>query len=56
MNEAGMSAVNKPYEVFEHTADVGLDAYGGSLEELFVNAAKGRIWLTSDDARLLFEG
>lgn len=36
-----MSAVNKPYEVFEHTADVGLDAYGGSLEELFVNAARG---------------
>ena len=36
-----MSAVNKPYEVFEHTADVGLDAYGGSLEELFINAARG---------------
>src|SRR5689334_1448961 len=41
MNEAGMSAVNKPYEAFEHTADVGLEAYGGSLEELFVNAARG---------------
>jgi len=36
-----MSAVDKPYEVFEHTADVGLDAYGGSLKELFSNAALG---------------
>src|SRR5947207_365370 len=41
MKEDGMGAVNKPYEVFEHTADVGLDAYGGSLGELFVNAALG---------------
>lgn len=31
----------KPYEVLEHTADVGLVAYGRSLAELFVNAAKG---------------
>jgi len=30
-----------PYEVFEHTADVGLHAFGSSLEELFVHAAQG---------------
>ena len=30
-----------PYEVFEHTADVGLHAYGRTLPELFVNAAAG---------------
>ena len=31
----------RPYEVFEHTADVGLHAYGRDLPELFVHAAQG---------------
>lgn len=31
----------KPYEVLEHTADVGLAVYGSSLAEIFINAAKG---------------
>ncbi|HLG62279.1 MAG TPA: archease [Ktedonosporobacter sp.] len=31
----------KPYEVFEHTADIGLHAYGNSLKELFIHAAQG---------------
>jgi SHS2 domain-containing protein len=31
----------KPYEVFEHTADIGLHAYGETLPALFVNAARG---------------
>src|SRR5579859_5042140 len=31
----------KPYEVFEHTADVGLHAYGSTLGELFIHAAEG---------------
>jgi SHS2 domain-containing protein len=30
-----------PYEVFEHTADIGLHAYGSTLSELFINAAQG---------------
>lgn len=30
-----------PYEVFEHTADVGLHAYGQTLPELFTHAAAG---------------
>ncbi|EFH88526.1 archease [Ktedonobacter racemifer] len=30
-----------PYEVFEHTADVGLHAYGRDLPELFSHAAQG---------------
>jgi SHS2 domain-containing protein len=30
-----------PYEVFEHTADIGLHAYGRTLSELFCNAAAG---------------
>jgi SHS2 domain-containing protein len=31
----------KSYEVFEHTADVGLHAYGSTLPELFIHAAQG---------------
>jgi SHS2 domain-containing protein len=31
----------KPYEVFEHTADIGLHAYGSTLSELFIHAAQG---------------
>lgn len=30
-----------PYEVFEHTADVGLHAYGSTLPELFIHGAQG---------------
>lgn len=30
-----------PYEIIEHTADVGIIAHGRSLEELFANAATG---------------
>ncbi len=29
------------YEAFEHTADIGLHAYGRTLPELFINAAAG---------------
>jgi len=31
----------KPYEIIEHTADVGLKVYSPSLKELFENAARG---------------
>lgn len=34
-----------PYEILEHTADVGLKAYGRTLSELFANAAGGLIAL-----------
>ncbi len=33
--------LQKPYEAFEHTADIGLHVYGSSLRELFVHAAQG---------------
>lgn len=33
--------VRQPYEAFEHTADIGLHAYGSTLPELFTNAAAG---------------
>ena len=31
----------KPYEVFEHTANVGIVAFGHTLPELFIHAAQG---------------
>ncbi|GCF10705.1 archease [Dictyobacter arantiisoli] len=31
----------KPYEVFEHTADIGISAFGTTLAELFIHAAQG---------------
>lgn len=31
----------QPYEVFEHTADIGLHAFGATLPELFVHASQG---------------
>ena len=33
--------MQKPYEVFEHTADIGLHAYGDTLADLFFHAAQG---------------
>ena len=30
-----------PFEVFDHTADVGIHAYGETLKDLFVHAAQG---------------
>jgi SHS2 domain-containing protein len=34
-----MPAVVEPYEILEHPADVGFLAHGGTLKELFENAA-----------------
>jgi SHS2 domain-containing protein len=36
------------YEEIEHTADVGIRAYGHSLSELFANAAEGMFSLIAD--------
>lgn len=38
------------YEVVEHTADVGLRAYGRTLEEIFAHAALGMFDLMTDPA------
>ena len=37
----------EPYQELEHTADVGLTIYGGTLIELFLNAVKGLFHLIS---------
>ena len=39
-----------PFEVIDHTADVGIIAYGRSLEELFANAAEGMMHFLIDPA------
>jgi len=38
-------ATYTPFEEIDHTADVGIRARGESLSSLFVNAAKGMMWL-----------
>jgi SHS2 domain-containing protein len=37
-----------PFEILEHTADVGIVAHGGNLEEMFANAAAGMFALMAD--------
>jgi len=37
----------KPYEIIEHTADVGLKVFGSTLKELFENAARGMFEIIS---------
>ena len=39
-----------PFEVFDHTADVGIIAYGRDLPELFANAARGMFHFIIDPA------
>lgn len=38
----------KRYEIIEHTADIGLCAYGKNLKELFTNAAYGMFKIMAD--------
>ena len=38
----------KRYEYLEHTGDIGIRAYGSTLEELFINAAQGMLEATAD--------
>lgn len=42
----------RPYETFEHTADIGLLARGRTLEEVFVHAAEGLVDLMVDPQSL----
>ena len=38
----------KRYEYLEHTGDIGIRAYGGTLKELFINAAQGLLEAIAD--------
>jgi SHS2 domain-containing protein len=46
------SEAMRSFETFEHTADIGLVARGGTLEELFANAAMGLVDLIADPSGL----
>lgn len=37
----------KPYEIVDHTADIGIKVWGPTLTELFENAAKGMFHIIS---------
>lgn len=39
----------KPFELIEHTADVGIKAWGPTITELFENAAKGMFSVITGD-------
>ena len=42
-----MSTIQPGYRILDHTADVGLEACGGDLAELFSNAARGMFSIIS---------
>ncbi|HHH79966.1 MAG TPA: archease [Thermoplasmatales archaeon] len=42
----------KDFEIIEHTADVGIRAFGRNLAECFENAAKGMFYLITDGSEI----
>jgi SHS2 domain-containing protein len=42
----------KSYELIEHTADVGVKAYGKTLAEAFEHAAKGMFDIITDESKI----
>ena len=42
--------MDKPFEILEHTADVGIRAFGRELPELYENAARGMLGVLLDPA------
>ena len=42
----------KTYELIDHTADVGIKAFGKNLYEAFVNAAKGMFDIITDNSEI----
>ena len=42
----------KPYEFIEHTADVGVKAYGASLAEAFMHAAEAMFDIITDHSSI----
>ena len=45
----------KEFEILEHTADIGIMAYGKTKREVFINAAKGMFEIISGDTKNLKE-
>jgi protein archease len=44
----GGSVLYPGFKIVEHTADVGIEAYGGSIAELFAQAARGMYAVMAD--------
>lgn len=42
----------KNYEIFEHTADIGIKAYGKNAEEVFVNSARAMFEIIADTRQI----
>ncbi len=40
--------VQKPFEIIDHTADIGIVAYGADIKQVFANAALGLFNLMAD--------
>ena len=40
--------MDKKYEIIEHTADIGIRAFGRDLKELFINSAQGMFAVIAD--------
>ena len=43
-----VKTVEKPFEVIDHTADIGIVAYGADIKQVFANAALGLFNLMAD--------
>lgn len=43
-----MRIVEKPFEIIDHTADIGIVAYGADIKQVFANAAIGLFNLMAD--------
>ena len=43
-----MRIVEKPFEIIDHTADIGIVAYGADIKQVFANAALGLFSLMAD--------
>jgi SHS2 domain-containing protein len=43
---------NKKYEFIEHTADIGVRAFGRNPEEVFINSASGMFAIIADTRRI----
>jgi SHS2 domain-containing protein len=48
-----IEAPEKRWKFLEHTADVRMEAYGATIEELFLNAAMGFTSLLASDAHIV---
>ena len=47
-----MAEQSKGYEFFDHTADIGIQAQGATLSELFVHGAQALTELFAEDSKL----